>query len=84
MAQLSNREKERLKTLLETDMDRIEGRLNEVQEELDTKISEIRDDLNSVRTEVKAILGIDDVETSPPRRKAKAVAVSPHGNKRRI
>ena len=34
MAQLSNREKQKLKTLLETDMDKIEGKLNNVQERL--------------------------------------------------
>lgn len=83
MAQLSRREKQRLKTLLETEMDRIEGRLNDVQEKLETEISGIRTDLNNVRTEVKSILGIDDVETSSPRRRAESVTVSQPGNKRR-
>ena len=63
MAQLSNRERERLKFLLTEKMDEIEGRLDERLEQVK---SEIKSDINSVRSEVINILGLDEEQPSTP------------------
>ena len=67
MAQLTNREKQRLKTLLEIDMDRIEERLDNVEAEivnLKSEVTNIRTDLNGVRREVIGILGLNQEKAS--------------------
>lgn len=55
MRQFNNRETQRLKTLLETDMDKIEQRLNDNE----TETKSIRTELNRVKNEVISILGFN-------------------------
>ena len=67
MAQLSNRETARLKTLLENEMDKIGERLAANEERLaanEKETASIRTDLNKVKSEVISILGLD--EEQPP------------------
>ena len=74
MAQLSNREKTELKTLLTERMDEIEAKLDtsieKIEEQIDTLNTEIKSEINSVRQRVINILGLDEEEqpTSQKRR----------------
>ena len=76
MAQLSNKERQILKTLLETDMARIEQRLYKIETDLakvETDLSDTRADLNRVKREIIEILGLRQEQSSTRAKKS-----SPH------